>query len=525
MNKAYKTIWSESSGTYVAVSENVKAKGKRSSSSKTLAGVKLAVKVANAFLVVGIGAVTLSAYAATGIDGGTGSGTAISSKCGGGTQANAYNANSIAIGCGSVADRSGDSETFFFDRENPYNTGVDTKGTYHSVAIGTNAKARLGSVALGHGAEAFTNDGGLSVAIGSQAKAQNVAALAIGPAALAKGNTSLALGRQTAATADFAQAIGNVAAATGVGSLAVGHSATATGKRSIAIGAADIDNAASTGNQNGTVYMTGEQTQATGQDAIAFGAAANATANYSLAIGAHSEASGLNSTAMGYKAEATGENTFASGASAKASGKDAFALGAKSVGDGDRSFAMGPNAQAIGENALALGSLSKAHEKNSIAVGVNAKANFADSVALGSNSSVDHENSIAIGTESTTNDYTAHEAFLYESGAAGAIATGAVSIGNGAGSVAGGASNERRLQNVAAGGADTDAVNVSQLKMHKGITDKAGADIAENLGGGSSYNPVTGEVTNPTYNIGGTNYNNVGDALLAARTVVEEGKN
>ncbi|MCM2560289.1 YadA-like family protein [Alcaligenes faecalis] len=515
MNHVYKTIWNEQTGTYVAVSEHKRARGKRSGS----------VKAAVAGAVLATGALAMgSALAATGINGGTGAGTAIS-ECKDSTQAQAGKKNSIAIGCNSLADGKDDGDTSFFDRKNPHNKNLDTSGTYQSVAIGTGAKAKQGSVALGHGAQAADGESALAVAIGSQAKAQNVASLAIGPAALATGNTALAMGRQTAATADFAQAIGNVAAATGLGSLAVGHSATATGKRSIAIGAADIDNAGSTGAQNGTVYMEGEQTLATGQDAIAFGAAANAKNNYSLAIGAHSEASGLNSTAMGYQAKATGENTFASGAGSIASGKDAFALGAHSEGLGDRSFAMGPNAKAIGENALALGSLSEAHEKNSIAVGVGAKANFADSVALGSKSSVDHKNSIAIGTESTTNDYTTHEAFLYESGAAGAIATGAVSIGNGAGSVVAGAGNERRLQNVAAGGADTDAVNVSQLKMHKAITDKTGGDLAENLGGGSTYDPKTGEVSNPTYNIGDTNYNNVGDALLAARTVVKAGKN
>ncbi|WP_345371122.1 ESPR-type extended signal peptide-containing protein, partial [Paenalcaligenes hermetiae] len=514
MNRVYKTVWSEKTGTFIAVSEHKKTRGKRSGSVK--AAVVGAV-LATGSLVMG------DALAATGIDGGTGAGTAIS-ECKGRDQANAGKKESIAIGCKAEADTKG-KDTTFYNRENPYNKDVDTKEKYHSVAIGTDAKAKEASVAFGHGAQAAADKSALAIAIGSQAKAENVASLAIGPAALATGNTALALGRQTAATGDFAQAIGNVAAATGVGSLAVGHSATATGKRSIAIGAADIDNAASTGNQNGTVYMTGEQTLATGQDAIAFGAAANATSNYSLAIGAHSEASGLNSTAMGYKAEATGENTFASGASARASGKDAFALGANSVGQGDRSFAMGPNAQAIGENALALGSLSEAHQKNSIAVGVNAKANFADSVALGSNSSVDHENSIAIGTGSTTNDYTAHEAFLYESGAAGAIATGAVSIGNGSGSVAGGASNERRLQNVAAGGADTDAVNVSQLKKHKAITDKTGGDIANHLGGGAVFDPKDGAIKAPTYTVNNKTYNNVGDALKASNTTVKGGTN
>ncbi|CAM5212825.1 hypothetical protein OURE66S_03939 [Oligella ureolytica] len=485
MNKTYKTVWSDSSGTYVAVSENTRARGKRSSSSKSLASAVVGVVAA-----IGLSGVAMDAYAATGIGGGTGKGTAIST-CTGNSQANAGNENSIAIGCGSVST---DEASRFYNRENPYNNDFDEATGFYAVAVGHNAKGTLGSVAVGQGAEANTH--GLSVAIGPQAKAQNVAALAIGPAALATGNTALALGRQTAATADFAQAIGNVAAATGVGSLAVGHSATATGKRAIAIGAADIDNAENTGDQQGTVYQSGEQALSTGQDSIALGAASNATANYALAVGAHSTASGLNSTAMGYYAEATGENSFASGASAKAGGTNSFALGGSS--------------QAI--------------EDNSIAVGVGARANFKDSVALGSFSEVLHDNSIAIGTHSKTNDYTTKEAFLYETGAAGAFATGAVSIGDGTGSATG-TSAERRLQNVAAGGLDTDAVNVSQLKMHKGITDKTGDDIATHLGGGSVFNPTTGAISNPTYNIGGNEYSNVETALKATRTEVAAGDN
>lgn len=47
VNKTYKTIFSEKLGTYIAVSENVKAKGKRSSSSKLLSiGIAVAVTFA-----------------------------------------------------------------------------------------------------------------------------------------------------------------------------------------------------------------------------------------------------------------------------------------------------------------------------------------------------------------------------------------------------------------------------------------------------------------------------------------------
>ncbi|WP_244156668.1 YadA-like family protein [Psychrobacter piechaudii] len=393
----------------------------------------------------------MAVQAANGVGGGVAIGT--SSNCN--PAASVGQNESVAVGCGSVADEAGSKNTNFFDRGNPYHNvskgTLDTTGYYRSTSVGTGAKAYEGGTALGMKAQSAA----LGVALGAQAKSEDVAAIAVGPAALAKGNTSLAIGRQSIAEKDFAQAIGNVSAATGKGSLAMGHSATATGNRSIAIGSADIDNAGNTGNQQGTVYQTQEQTLSTGKDSIAFGAAAKATKDHTLAIGAHSNAEGV--------------------------------------------------------NALALGAHSKADKDRSIAVGVGAKANFIDSVALGSNSEVLHDNSVAVGRRSKTNAYN-QQAFLV-----GGVATGAVAVGS--------VGDERRLQNVAAGALDTDGVNVSQLKQHKTITDKTGGDIAKHLGGDSTFNSNTGEITNPTYNIGGADYSNVESALKASKTEVKEGAN
>ena len=54
----------------------------------------------------------------------------------------------------------------------------------------------------------------------------------------------------------------------------------------------------------------------------------------------------------------------------------------------------------------------------------------------------------------------------------------------------------------------TEAVNGSQINT-------LGTSIANNFGGGSIYDPTTGKVTAPTYNVAGGTYNNVGDALGA----------
>ncbi|MBW9103314.1 YadA family autotransporter adhesin, partial [Paraburkholderia phenoliruptrix] len=90
--------------------------------------------------------------------------------------------------------------------------------------------------------------------------------------------------------------------------------------------------------------------------------------------------------------------------------------------------------------------------------------------------------------------------------------SGAASAANGEVSV-GSAGAERRITNVAAGSAATDAVNVSQLQSEDAKVNNQGAATAAALGGGSTYNTTTGAITNPTYSVGGTTVNNVGDAI------------
>ncbi|MBW9108142.1 hypothetical protein JNB89_30845, partial [Paraburkholderia phenoliruptrix] len=57
------------------------------------------------------------------------------------------------------------------------------------------------------------------------------------------------------------------------------------------------------------------------------------------------------------------------------------------------------------------------------------------------------------------------------------------------------------------------AVNVSQLQSEDAKVNNQGAATAAALGGGSTYNTTTGAITNPTYSVGGTTVNNVGDAI------------
>ncbi|RZG87324.1 trimeric autotransporter adhesin Ata [Acinetobacter venetianus] len=432
MNKVYKVVWNASLGAWVATSELAKSKTKTKS------------KILNLSAAVLVGAISFSptAFAATNIGGGSGSGTSISGdRCGEGT-ANTSGSRDIAIGCGAQTQGTGVSN--IANRQNPYN---------NSTGAFAGAQKQGGSISLGTGATTQNNFG---TAIGSYATTTDIAGVAIGTAALSKGNTSLAIGRQSAATADFAQAIGNVAAATGKGSLAIGHSATAEGYRSIAIGSPDIENAGSVAGQAGASYQPNMATKATGKDSIAFGGGAVATQENSLAIGAFSSSTGKKSVAIGTGAKANKDNAVVIGDQAEAAHEGGVAIGKGARSDAENSIALGKDSkatQATGESfltkraaptgvlsvgdvgaerriqnvadgavdsdAATVGQLKVARShyvsindngtqgsnfendgatgRNAIAVGVNATAAGRDATAIGSAANATDWNSVALG--------------------------------------------------------------------------------------------------------------------------------
>ncbi|WP_130305065.1 ESPR domain-containing protein [Advenella incenata] len=141
MNKIYKSIWSVSKGTYVAVSELARGKGKSSScglggSQKTGCAARsylqsnsagkhtgawaenylpLSFRLSQLAVLISLGGIAGSAMAAAPI-GGSGNGLSISTRnCSG---ANAQILESIAIGCGANAPSI--EATSIVDRKNPY---------------------------------------------------------------------------------------------------------------------------------------------------------------------------------------------------------------------------------------------------------------------------------------------------------------------------------------------------------------------------------------------------------------------
>jgi autotransporter adhesin len=152
---------------------------------------------------------------------------------------------------------------------------------------------------------------------------------------------------------------------------------------------------------------------------------------------------------------------------------------------------MGFNAAATGVNAIAIGSGATA--TGSVAMGANAAA-ANGGAAYGDNSVATGANAAAFGPGA-------------QATAANAVAIGSGSVASAPNTVSfGSAGNERRLTNVAAGIAPTDAVNVGQLSsmasgfqtqvagLQTQINDnnreaRAGSAIALALGGTANLQP------------------------------------
>lgn len=100
-------------------------------------------------------------------------------------------------------------------------------------------------------------------------------------------------------------------------------------------------------------------------------------------------------------------------------------------------------------------------------------------------------------------------------GAGGMIITGGPSV-----TVAGIDAGAKKITNVAAGTAATDAANVGQLQQvqqaAQAHSDQLGVTTAAALGGGAAYDAASGKVSAPSYMTSTGTYSNVGDALAAA---------
>ena len=323
--------------------------------------------------------------------------------------------------------------------------------------------------------------GGRNVAIGYNNTTTHDETIAIGSdvSALAGHNIAIGSGGTTAqsapgSTGSAAIAIGYKAQAVYGGDLgaydmiAIGNQAKATANAGTAIGTLSKATA-----NNSTAI--GNKSQATASGALAIGQVTNASAHGAVAVGNGAQSNGVGSTSLGRTAKATNDGSVAVGFNAEATGDHAIAIG----GDGKgAAFTDSPNTFA------GLNQKTTASATNSISVGHNAQANIADGVALGS-SSVTTTDKGVLGY----NPSDPHERkYAPLTGNVQTATTAAVSIGNGQ-------QMTRQLTGLAAGTADTDAVNVAQLK-NVGVAVTGNTGKSDFLTDGGKLNVIgTGRVS------------------------------
>ena len=476
MNKVFKVVYSKSKGCYVVVPETAK---NNSGKKKVLASVLAGLAVAGA-----MGGIAPQ-QAMAGVDTGN-SHVNIWAETSPKSNGQNYNVgqNSIVVGYQNTTDN-------VAGHDGKVAIGAKNTSTNNaSTAVGNENKATGGAAtAVGAG---NTASGKASVALGNVNNADAKAAIAIGtynnvnytkgswqttpkPA----GEYSTVVGNYSSATGTSASAMGVYTNATGAGSFAAGYNNNANGQNSVAIGSENTSHVADTvtlgqfnnaktmggisiGKNNLTDSSNDGRNAANTRDEnsqIAIGRDNVATHLDTIAIGRETTASGSGSTVVGARAEASGDNSIAIGQSGKgspkviASGVNSIAIGMQSQATGEAAIAEGAGSRAGGKYGVALGRTTKANAEAATALGNAAEANIANGVALGSNSVTTTDKGVK--GYNPSDDHTRHYTNLANN--VRTATTAAVSIGNGS-------TLTRQLTGLAAGTADTDAVNVAQLK-------------------------------------------------------------
>ena len=481
MNKIFKVVWSKTKECYVVVSEVAKNNGgKKKVLASVLAGLAM----------VGAGAMGTPVHA----DVNLGNSAVNISPNGTYNGTNSVGVNSVVVGYQNKTDNN--AGTLAYGANN-------TAYGDSAFAIGNNNKANGGNAyAMGNTSEAT---GTATLAFGNQAKALAGYTVAIGSGAQATAMEGVAVGRGTRATGGKSTAIGNQAKAQGDRNVSIGYNTDSQRDDSIAIGS---DVSALTGHNiaigsGGTkaqsadgpsaslglaiginaqavaatpkdfdLIAIGNQTKATANAATAIGTLAKATGNNSTAIGNQANASASGSIAFGQVTTADAHGALAMGNGTKANGVGATALGRTAKAANDGTVALGWNAEATGDHAIAIGGDGKgaafdntnttfaglnekttASAKNAVAIGHQATANIEGGVALGSES----KTTVAAGVQGYNPASDRTNKYSDQGGAVGTSTLAAVSIGEDS-------TKTRQLTGLAAGTADTDAVNVAQLK-------------------------------------------------------------
>ncbi|HBA6462057.1 TPA: hypothetical protein J2G01_002114 [Escherichia coli] len=297
-----------------------------------------------------------------------------------------------------------------------------------------------------------TNDSGL---VFEDASATGVGATAVGYNSVASGDSSVAIGQNSSSTIESGIALGSSSVSNRV--ILQGSRDTSVTEDGVVIGYNTSDGellgALSIGDDGKYRQIINVADGSEAHDAVtvrqlqnAIGAVATTPSKY-------------------FHANSTEEDSLAVG-------EDSLAMGAKTIVNGDAGIGIGLNTLVL-TDAI-----------NGIAIGSNASANHANSIAMGSGSQT---------TRGAQTDYTAYNMDAPQN------SVGEFSVGSEDG--------QRQITNVAAGSADTDAVNVGQLK----VTDER---VAQNT---QSITNLNNQVTNLDTRV--TNIENgIGDIVTTGST-------
>lgn len=275
-------------------------------------------------------------------------------------------------------------------------------------------------------------------------------------------------------------ASGTNATAWGDGTKATGENSTAFGKDGEAAGlnATAWGNSTKATKENSTAF--GKSGKASGKNSTAWGDGTKATAGNTTAFGLNTQAGndkgtdGEQAVAFGTRSKAYGDNSTAWGTDTRASGSNSTAFGNKSMAQGANSLAFGDGSIALGSNSFAaLGGVAAEKRtgtpgkystegpdvENSIALGKGSWVKVKDAVALGSGSIAQRtfDNGNAYGFHATTGKADINNLTPAWKASGNAIAVG--NINSDLGAIV-----TRQITGLSAGSADTDAVNVAQLK-------------------------------------------------------------
>ena len=410
---------------------------------------------------------------------GRGSGTAV------GSNAMAVGAGATAVGgSGQIA-----SSAYTAAGNNVSGTGAANATGDNSLAVGYRSQA-LNTEAVAVGTTAIAN-GTWSVAVGRDLFAKGINSVAMGESSQAMTDNAVAVGLRNNSTGGSAVTLGRDLTANGAQSVAIGSSSSASGQFALAIGSGYNSGNPATPSSYGanasgnSSIAIGRSTQATAMGATAIGGAqddsalgAKASGVYATAIGGLSEASGAGALALGsnnngFGAKATGEKAIAVGAAATASGAQSVVVGVNSSATGTAGITVGRNVVNQGNDAQAIGNSASVRSNYGTALGTFATvAGNADrGIAIGNSNqastatTVKVADGIALGSYSVADKGAGVSGYnmtaLRDNSYAGT--TGAFTSGLGALAIGTG-QKTRQITGVAAGNADTDAVNVAQLR-------------------------------------------------------------